>query len=312
MNYQPFTAPVKLLGVGGAGSILASQLVESNLPGIDLLACNTDAQALDWSKTPHKLLLGRHGIGAGLRTEIGHEAAVASTRQLRQALEGTTDLLVLLAGLGGGTGTGASPVVARLAHDLGIPVVAVVTLPFSWEGQLKHAQAQRGLALLQKHCEAVLVHDLEDIERVAPADRGLDEAFALADERVSESVQTLLNPLKNGDTHDVLRFVRGAGRLYFGFGRARGEHRAERAVRRALRSMVWSEEQVLSMARPEVFVRMGFSRNFPPSLKEQKNLVKGLGTLNQGQDSQLLFTMDETWREELDCSVLVRFVEGVG
>ncbi len=309
MNYQPFTAPVKLLGVGGAGSTLASQLVESNLPGIDVLACNTDAQALDWSKTPHKLLLGHHGIGAGLRTEVGHEAAVASARQLRQTLEGTTELLVLVAGLGGGTGTGASPVVARLARELGIPTVAVVTMPFSWEGRLKHAQAQRGLALLQKSCDALLIHDLEDIERVSPSDRGLDEAFALADERVSESVQTLLNPLKNNDTHDVLRFVRGAGRLFFGFGRAKGENRAQRAVRRAIDSLVWTEDQLLSTARPEVFVRMSFSRNFLPSLKEQRTLVKGLGSLNQGHDSQLLFTMDETWREELECSVLVRFVQ---
>lgn len=308
MNFNTFPASVKLLGVGGAGSTLASQLVECALPGVDVLACNTDAQALNWSKTPRKLLLGHHGTGAGLRTDVGQQAAVASTHELRQTLSGTTELLVLVAGLGGGTGTGASPVVARLAREMGIPVVAVVTLPFSWEGKTKHAQAQRGLALLQKHCEAVLVHDLQDIERVWPGNRGLDEAFAHADELVSESVQTLLNPLKNGDTLDVLRFVRGAGRIYFGFGRARGERRAERAVRRALDSLVWTEEQLFSTARPEILLRMGFSRHFPPSLKEQKTMVRGLGHLGKGEDSHLLFSLDETWREELDCSLLVRFV----
>ncbi len=298
-------SPVKLIGLGAAGSRLAGQLAEHRLGETDVLACTADARSLHGSKAPHKFLLGHVNETAGR----GHEAAVASAPQLRQVLSASTELLVLVLGLGGTTGTGAAPVLAHLARELGIPTVAVVTLPYEFEGIDINTHARYGLLALLEGCDAVLVHELDDLARLDD-DLLMSEAYPMADERIIQSVLTLLEPLRSGKQEELLRFLSGAGQLFFGFGRGRGPHRAKRAVRRAVDSMVWSEAQVLTPARPEVLLRMGFSRHCAPSLKEQKALVKGLGSLGKGNDSHLFFTLDDTWREELDCSVLVKWGEG--
>ncbi|MCY7350459.1 MAG: hypothetical protein LH606_07305 [Cytophagaceae bacterium] len=299
---------VKLLGVGGSGSLMAGCLTACNLPDVDVIACSTDAYALRKSIAPYKLLLGQEGTDTDQRTDVNYTAALACVQQIRSALEGSTDLLVLLVGLGGVIGTGTVPVVARLARELGIPTVAVVTMPFEFEGKIKMEQARWGLAALVERCDAVLVHDLQDLLRLSPK-IGLDEVYAQADERISQSVQTLLEPLKAGATTEVLRFVKGAGRLHFGFGTGRGENRARQAACRAVHSLTWDQEQLLSTAQPQLFMRVAFSQNYPPTVKEQRTMVKSLGTLGRAEQSKLLYTDDATWRQEIDCSVLIRFVE---
>lgn len=300
-------AKVKLLGVGKAGSLMAGCLTACNLPAVDVIACNTDAYALKKSSAPYKLLLGQEAVNADQQILVNYDAALTCVEQIWSVLEGKTDLLVLMVGLGGVTGTGTAPVVARLARELGIPTVAVVTMPFDFEGEVKMNQARQGLATLVERCDAVLVHDLQDLLRLSPG-IGIDEVFAQADERISQSVLTLLEPLKSGAKAEILRFVNGAGRLHFGYGTGVGENRARQAARRAVNSLTWERKDLLSTAQPQIFMRVAFSRHFPPSLKEQRIMVKSLGILGRAEHSKLIHTEDGTWRQEIDCSLLIRFV----
>ncbi len=230
-----------VVGVGGAGNNAINRMITVQLRGARFLALNTDAQALAFSQAPEKLCLGETltgGLGAGGNPAVGAEAAEASQPQLKEALQGA-DLVFLTAGMGGGTGTGASPIVAGIARELGALVVGIVTLPFSFEGSRRRKVAQEGIATLSSVVDALVTVPNDRLLQVAGRNRSLADAFHLADDILRQGVQGMTEiitvpGLVNVDFADVRSVMQQAGMALMSIGDGRGEHRAEEAATQAI------------------------------------------------------------------------------
>lgn len=233
-------AKIKVVGVGGGGTNAVNRMIEAGLGGVEFISVNTDAQALALSNAPLRVRIGKDGLGAGGSPEKGTRAAEESRDELRSVLEGA-DMVFITAGLGGGTGTGAAPIVAEIARDMGALTVAVVTKPFSFEGRVRAHAADAGLALLSERVDSLIVipNDrlLQLVDRRAP----LQQAFAVADEILRQGIQGIselitLPALINLDFNDVRTIMKDSGAALMAIGVASGEERALAAAQQAITS----------------------------------------------------------------------------
>jgi cell division protein FtsZ len=232
---------IKVLGVGGGGSNAVGRMATSGVSGVEFFVLNTDAQALRASPVPHKIPLGTritHGLGAGSDPEIGRQAALEDTDRIIEILE-DSDMVFVAAGLGGGTGTGAAPVVAALAKELGALTVAVVTRPFSFEGPRRMLQAQKGLAELAATVDTVISIPNDRLIELVPRGTSFFEAFRIADDVLRQGVQGISDiittpGLINRDFADVRAIMSGMGFAVMGTAAAEGEDAALEAARRAI------------------------------------------------------------------------------
>ena len=234
---------IKVVGVGGGGNNVVNRMVRSGVKGVDFIAVNTDKQALNTSSAGYKLQIGEkltHGQGAGANPEVGQKAAEESRTQLSKALE-DTDMVFITAGMGGGTGTGAAPVVAEVAHDLGILTVGIVTKPFSFEGKRKMGLAEQGIANLLMHVDSLIVIPNERLKMISQEKITLMNAFEAADNVLRqgvESISALINvpAFINLDFADVRSIMKDAGYAHMGVGSAKGAGKAENAAKAAISS----------------------------------------------------------------------------
>ncbi len=234
---------IKVIGVGGGGTNALNHIIKCGISGVDFLAVNTDSRNFETSLCPQKLILGRRltqGRGAGSRPDIGAQAAQESREEIRAALKGY-DMIYLAAGMGGGTGTGALPIIAEQAKDLGILTVAVVTKPFVFEGKKRQQNADTGIERLEEVVDALIVVPNERLLAVSSSDMSLVDAFALADDVLRQAVQgvtdLVMRPgLVNVDFADLRSVMTQAGSAVMGIGVARGENRAQEALLKALES----------------------------------------------------------------------------
>lgn len=234
---------IKVIGIGGAGCNTISRLTKANLKGIELFAVNTDVQALKKTLSPNKILIGEKttaGLGAGMDWELGERAAQESQEALKKIFKGA-EITFLTCGLGGGSGTFGISVLGKLAQDLKILTLAVVTLPFSFEGNSRKRLAKRGLKRLQENVDAFLVIPNDRILKVAARNTSIEEAFLKIDKVLVKSLQgisdlLLLPGIISLDFADIEEILRNSGRALFGQGKARGEQRAIAAASRALQS----------------------------------------------------------------------------
>jgi cell division protein FtsZ len=232
---------IKVIGVGGGGSNAVGRMAGGAIGGVEFYVMNTDAQALRSSKVPNKIAIGAritHGLGAGSDPEIGRQAALEDTERIIEILEGA-DMVFVAAGLGGGTGTGAAPVVAALAKELGALTVAVVTRPFSFEGPRRMQQAEKGLAELHATVDTVLSIPNDRLVDMAEPGTGFFEAFRLADDVLRQGVQGIADiittpGLINRDFADVRAIMAGMGFAMMGTAVAGGEKAAVEAARTAM------------------------------------------------------------------------------
>ncbi len=232
---------IVVFGVGGAGGNAVDNMIEANLQGVEFVVANTDAQALARSRADRKLQLGfetTSGLGAGARPEIGERAAEESIDDVKIELEGA-HMVFIAAGMGGGTGTGAAPVIARAASDLGILTVAVVTKPFGFEGAHRMRQAEDGLSNIRNHVDTMIVVPNQNLFRIANERTTFSEAFRMADDVLYAGVRGITDlivmpGLINLDFADVGAIMRGMGTAMMGMGEATGEGRALEAARRAI------------------------------------------------------------------------------
>ncbi len=233
---------IKILGCGGGGSNTINRLVAAGVTGADLYALNTDAQHLLSIRSPRKILLGRRltrGLGAGALPEIGEEAAKEAEEDLRAAMRGA-DLVFVTCGLGGGTGTGAAPVVTALAKELGALTIAVCTWPFKAEGAVRWENAEYGLEKIRAHADTVVVVPNDKLIELVPR-LSLNAAFKVADEVLMRSIkgitEVITKPgLVNLDFNDIKTIMRGGGVAMIGLGEGESENRAEEAVEEAISS----------------------------------------------------------------------------
>ena len=244
-------ACIKVIGIGGAGSNAVNRMMETGVEGVDFLVANTDVQALQESHAPVKLQLGAKltkGLGAGANPEIGREAALEDTEKILEALEGA-DMIFVTTGLGGGTGTGAAPIVASLAAELGSLTVAVVTKPFDFEGRKRMTQAERGLSNLRESVDTVITIPNEQLLATLEHGTTLFDAFHFADDILRQAVQGISDlitvpGLINLDFADVKTVMHGMGMALMGTGVASGENRAVEAARRAISSRLLDEDSI--------------------------------------------------------------------
>jgi cell division protein FtsZ len=234
---------MKVIGVGGAGCNAVTRMFTRGIRGVELIAANTDVQDLRKTRAHVKVKLGgilTRGLGTGMDPQLGREAAKESSKEITHVLAGT-NLLFLTAGFGGGTGTGALPIIAELAKNLGILTVAVVTRPFSFEGQERFRICQAGIAELQEKVDTILPISNDKIFEVCEPNTPLREAFARIDEVLQQAVRGIADLIAipgfvNVDFADVKNIMKHGGRAVFGVGLAGGEKRAKEATEAALYS----------------------------------------------------------------------------
>ena len=236
-------ANLKVIGVGGGGSNAVNRMVEAGLKGVEFIAINTDAQALERSKVDIRLRIGdslTKGLGAGANPEIGLRAATESKDEIVSVLKGA-DMVFITAGMGGGTGTGATPFIAQLAREQEALTVAVVTKPFLFEGKVRAAQAEQGLANLREQVDTLITIPNERLLQIVDRNTPVIEAFRIADDVLRQAVQGIsdlitVTGLINVDFADVRTIMSQAGSALMGIGVARGENRAVEAAKTAISS----------------------------------------------------------------------------
>ena len=242
MDFNQF-AQIKVIGVGGGGNNAVNRMITAGLKGVDFVAINTDAQAINLSRAGQKVQIGlklTKGLGAGANPEVGSKAAEESREELINSLKGA-DMVFVTAGMGGGTGTGAAPIVAEIAKELGALTVGVVTRPFSFEGRKRAMQAEKGIAELKSKVDTLITIPNDRLLQVVDKHTTIHEAFRIADDVLRQGVQGISDliavpGLINLDFADVKTIMRNTGSALMGIGQATGENRAADAARKAISS----------------------------------------------------------------------------
>ncbi len=242
-NLQVSSAVIKVMGVGGGGCNAVNSMIESNISSAEFIAVNTDNQALLLSRAQRCIQIGSKitkGLGAGSDPNVGEAAAEESKEEIAATLQGT-DLLFIASGMGGGTGTGAASVIARIAREMGILTIAVVTKPFSFEGRVRNENANKGISNLRKYVDTLVIIPNDKLLQFLPAQTGMLDAFKVADEMLKQGIVGIVDliatpSLINLDFADVNTVMRNQGLAHMGIGRAKGENRVIEAVRQAVSS----------------------------------------------------------------------------
>jgi len=248
---KEMSAIIKVIGVGGGGSNAVNYMYNQGIKGVDFIVCNTDCQALDTSPVPYKIQLGKtltEGRGAGMNAEIGMNAAFENIDEIREVLSKNTKMVFITAGMGGGTGTGAAPVIAQVARELGILTVGIVTTPFDREGPRRILQASEGLERMRQYVDTLLVINNEKL-RFTGKSLGVTQAFHQADDISAIAARGIAEVISvtgyiNVDFNDVNTVLRNSGQALMGSASAEGDDRALKAVKAAMNSPLLSEDDI--------------------------------------------------------------------
>ncbi|HZD30410.1 MAG TPA: cell division protein FtsZ, partial [Candidatus Angelobacter sp.] len=301
------SAKIKVIGVGGGGGNAVNRMIESHLEGIEFVVANTDLQALKLSHAPVKIQLGvklTNGLGAGANPDVGRKAALEDADKIIEALEGA-DMVFVTTGLGGGTGTGAAPIIASLASEMGALTVAVVTKPFAFEGKRRLTQAERGLQELIDSVDTTIVIPNEKLLAVAK-DAGFFESFRVADDILRQAVQGISDIITipgiiNRDFADVKTIMAGMGYAVMGTATARGEGRATLAAQAAIASPLL-EAGAIDGARGILINVTGSSSLRLAEVNEASTIIQSAAH----EDANIIFgaVLDEKMKDEVKITVI--------
>jgi cell division protein FtsZ len=301
-------ANIKVVGVGGSGSNAVNRMIEAGIKGVEFVAMNTDIQVLALSNAPVKLQLGAdltRGLGAGGDPEVGKNAAEETRAAIREMLTGA-DMVFVTAGLGGGTGTGAAPVVSEIAKDLGALTVAVITKPFTWEGARRRRIAEEGMASLGSFVDTIITIPNDRLLPVVDKRTTLIESFRVADDVLRQGVQAISDiitvpGLINVDFADVKAIMTGSGPALMGIGSGTGEHRAQQAAQDALNNQLL--ETTLEGAT-RLLVNVSASQDL--TLAEANEAMMFIQDMAAGDDANIIFgaVIDDSIDSEVRITVL--------
>ena len=304
---SPRGARIKVIGVGGGGGNAVNRMIQARMEGVEFIAANTDVQALKVSRAPVKLQLGvrlTSGLGAGANPDVGRRAALEDSEKIIEALEGA-DMVFVTAGLGGGTGTGAAPVIASLASEMGILTVAVVTCPFGFEGKRRQRQAEQGLKELLESVDTMIVIPNEKLLAVAK-DAGFFESFRIADDVLRQGVQGISDIITipgiiNRDFADVKTTMAGMGHAVMGTAVRSGENRALEAAQAAMASPLL-EAGAIDGARGILINITGSSTLKLSEVNQASSLIQSAAH----EDANIIFgaVLDEKMGEEVKITVI--------
>ncbi len=306
-------AKIKVIGVGGGGGNAVNRMIDAHLEGVEFMTANTDLQALEMSHAPVRIQLGvklTNGLGAGANPEIGRKAALEDADKIIEALEGA-DMVFVTAGLGGGTGTGAAPIIASLASEMGALTVAVITKPFGFEGKRRMAQAERGLQELLDSVDTMIVIPNEKLLAVAQ-NAGFFESFRVADDILRQAVQGISDIITipgiiNRDFADVKAIMAGMGYAVMGTATAKGEHRATDAAQRAIASPLL-EAGAIDGARGILINVTGSSSLKLAEVNEASTIIQSAAH----EDANIIFgaVLDEKMKDEVKITVIATGFRG--
>ncbi|NOU45739.1 MAG: cell division protein FtsZ [Bacteroidales bacterium] len=271
---------IKVIGVGGGGSNAVTHMFNQGIKGVDFILCNTDSQALDISPVPNKVHLGNRNLGAGNVPSVGRDAAIETRDALRDILEPHTKMLFITAGMGGGTGTGAAPVVAEMARELDILTVGIVTLPFNFEGRRRRQQALEGIDELRKYVDALLIISNDKLRdeygnmKLTEAFKKADDVLAIAAKGIAEIIT--VTGYINVDFEDVKTVMKQSGKAIMGSGTAEGENRATKAIEDAMRSPLLNDSNISGAKNILLYITSG---NEEVTFDEVKDITDYIHTI---------------------------------
>ena len=281
-------AKIKIVGVGGGGSNAVNSMIASSLEKVEFIAVNTDAQALETSLAHQSLQIGNSGLGAGANPEIGRQAALDDKDLIEEAVQGA-DMVFITAGMGGGTGTGASPIVAEAAKEQGILTAAIVTRPFLFEGNKRSRNAEQGIKELKKHVDALIVIHNNRLLDITEKDTPWLQALNLANDVLRQAVKgisdlILVPGLINQDFADIKTILKDSGRALMGIGTAEGENRAVNAAKMAIKSPLLEETSIDGAKGVLINISGGSSLSFH-EVHEAGSLIKEAAH----EDAEIIF-----------------------
>lgn len=300
---------IKVIGVGGGGSNAVNYMYELGIRGVNYVVCNTDQQALDLSPVPNKIQLGpemTRGLGAGSRPEIGAQATVESTEEIKELLSKNTRMVFITAGMGGGTGTGGAPVVAQIARDMGILTVAIVTTPFSFEGRRKLTQADEGIEKLKENVDSIIIISNDKIREIY-GNLTKSEAFSRADDILSIAAKSISEIITvpgeiNVDFADVQFVMSNSGVAIMGEAQAEGENRAMRAVHAAINSPLLNSSNITGSKNILINISSGKTQATLDEIDQISNFVQDAA----GNDTDIIFGTcdDDTLGDKLRVTII--------
>lgn len=255
---------IKVIGVGGGGGNAVNHMYNQGIRGVDFIVCNTDEQALNASPIPAKIQLGAsltEGRGAGSLPEVGKNAAIENIEDVKQYLQATTKMVFITAGMGGGTGTGAAPVIAQAAREMGILTVGIVTIPFDFEGKKRKMQAELGLSEMRKYVDTLLVISNEKLREIG-GNLSLSTAFNMADDVLTTAAKSIAEIITmpgyvNVDFADVCTVMSDSGNAIMGSAKAKGENRAQKAVEAAMSSPLLNDNDIKGARHVLLYISTG-------------------------------------------------------
>lgn len=252
---------IKVIGVGGGGCNAVKHMYEQGIKGVDFIVCNTDAQSLDINPVPNKIQIGLKGLGAGSVPSVGRESALENIDKLKKAIENNTEMVFITAGMGGGTGTGAAPVIAQIANEMGILTVGIVTIPFGFEGRKRRQYAEEGIKELKDNVDALLII-CNDKLRELYGNLKMTEAFGKADDILTTAAKSIAELITcvggiNVDLEDVKTVMKNSGVAIMGSGFAEGENRAMNAVEIALNSPLLNDNNITGAKDILLYISFG-------------------------------------------------------
>ncbi len=303
------TSIIKVIGVGGGGSNAVNFMFNQGIKDVDFLVCNTDRQALEISPVPFKIQLGKNlteGRGAGMMPEVGMNAAIENIDELREVLSANTKMVFVTAGMGGGTGTGAAPVIAQVAKELGILTVGIVTLPFDFEGKKRRLQAEEGLEKLRQNVDTLLVINNERLRTIGKS-LTLSEAFQKADNILTVAAKGISEVisetgLMNVDFNDVNTVLRNSGRALMGSAMAEGENRAIEAVKAAMNSPLLNDHDIHGAKYVLLNITYGNKEVMMEEIMEITDFIQDAA----GEDAEVIWGhgFDEALQDQLSITLV--------
>ena len=303
---------IKVIGVGGAGNNAVNRMIEDNVSGVSFYMMNTETGTLKRSRTSNILQIGvqtTRGLGAGANELVGERAAIENKEEIKQILQGA-DLVFITAGMGGGTGTGAAPIVAEIAKEMGILTIGIVTKPFLFEGKARKLRADKGTERLRNNVDDLIVVLNDNLLKVTDTKITLDKAFSLADDVLEQGITSITDLLTsigevNIDFADIKTTMSYKGKAYMGIGRASGEKKIEEAVRQAIENPL--TESKIDGAKGVIFNVKG---------DESLSLIEinsAIGLINEkiSDDANVIFgtVIDNNMGEEVSVTVIATGIE---
>lgn len=297
---------IKVIGVGGGGNNAVNHMFHQGIKDVEFIVCNTDGQALETSPVQIKLQIGESGLGAGANPERGRNAAIESREEIKELLVQNTKMLFITAGMGGGTGTGAAPEIAKIASELDILTVGIVTMPFGFEGKPKYERAEAGIRELKQYCDTVLVI-LNDKLREVFSNLTMSNAFSQADNVLTTAAKSIAEIITvpgyiNVDFEDVRTVMANSGTAVMGSATSEGEHRARRAAEEALSSPLLNNVNIHGAQKILLSIRSGVNELSMEELDEITNYIQQ----RAGDNAEVIFGhgIDETLGEGVSVTVI--------